>query len=416
MLNFAFAPEQGAAMRSAEAELDHLNRLLRDLGAPALQPHEDGRAPSHHQVEVAGIRVKWERHTEFSSVTLTAAASPEEPFQPWLAERVSQEWLEAASGPAICATLVHIEAAEDLKAAEAATSRLIKHFDASSAAQAAITDREALALGDFRIDPNGYVRFALIALAGIGPRRLGRIAQRLIEIETYRVMAMLALPEARRLTPRLNAAESALSEIAADIAGPRSPSDAGGSEAERVTLDRLTEIAAELEKIKAETAYRFDAARAYEAIVWERLEAIREERVGNRQLFKEFMARRFKPAMRTCAAASNRLDGLTDRVSRAANLLRTRVDVSLEAQNQKLLESMNRRAQLQLRLQETVEGLSVVAISYYAVGLAGFALRPLGDWLGIGETTLNALLVAPVVLLVWFFLKSVKRRLDRDGR
>lgn len=416
MLYYAFAPETGAADRSSAADLAHLNMLLAHLGAPELHKAEGARTPNHHEVEIADIRIKWERHTEFVSITLTAFGARDKPFDPWLAERVPQAWLDAAPGPALCATMIHIEAAEYESAAEEAVARLSLNLVPSSTAQASITDGEALALGDFRIDANGYVRFALIGVAGIGPRRLGRVAQRLLEIETYRTMAMLALPEARRLGPRLGAVERDLSEIVAEIARPQEggPVDPEAQlVAERATLDRLTEIAAELERMKAATAFRFDAARAYETLVWERLEALREERLDNRQLFTEFMVRRFKPAMRTCAATAARLDGLSDRVSRAANLLRTQVDVTLESQNQKLLESMDRRAQLQLRLQETVEGLSVVAISYYAVGLVGYALEPLGESLGLGEKGVKAALVVPVVLLVWFFLRSVKRRIER---
>lgn len=411
LLNLAFAPEDDAARRDPSADLAHLNALLQSLGAKTVHPPAGGPLPSHHAVEAAGLRITWERHTEFVSVTLTSFATPERPFEPWLVERLAQDWLDAAPGPVISAALLHVEAAPDAGAAEAAMKRLSRCFDLSSIAQATVTEGEAIAMGDFRLDAEGYVRFGLIGVGDVGPRRLGRIAQRLIELETYRTMALLALPEARRIGPRLNAAEAALTEIVGAIAG--ASANGASTPDERATLDQLTEIAAELESLKAETAFRFDAGRAYAAIVWERLEAIREERIGSRQLFTEFMVRRFKPSMRSCEAAAARLDGLSDRVSRAANLLRTRVDVSLEAQNQKLLESMNRRAQLQLRLQETVEGFSVVAISYYALNLLASALAPAGAALDLSEKILKALLVAPTVVLVWLFLRQVKRRLDR---
>ena len=44
-----------------------------------------------------------------------------------------------------------------------------------------------------------------------------------------------------------------------------------------------------------------------------------------------------------------------------------------------LLGAMNRRQQLQLRLQATVEGLSVAAITYYIVGLVGYAAKGLKE-------------------------------------
>jgi hypothetical protein len=47
--------------------------------------------------------------------------------------------------------------------------------------------------GDFRIDPAGFMRFAVFVRPGTGARRVGRIVQRLCEIETYRAMSMLGL-------------------------------------------------------------------------------------------------------------------------------------------------------------------------------------------------------------------------------
>ncbi|MEM6355641.1 MAG: DUF3422 family protein, partial [Pseudomonadota bacterium] len=158
---------------------------------------------------------------------------------------------------------------------------------------------------------------------------------------------------------------------------------------------------------------RFAAARAYQAIVQERIDMMREQRLIGRQLFSEFMLRRFDPAMRTVRAVESRLEGLATRASRTADLLRTRVDVALQAQNQDLLTSMDRRAALQLSLQETVEGFSVVAISYYAVSLAGYALTPLADDFGVEKDLLVAMTVPVVVLCVWSFVSRIRRRVTQ---
>jgi uncharacterized membrane-anchored protein len=143
---------------------------------------------------------------------------------------------------------------------------------------------------------------------------------------------------------------------------------------------------------------------------------LREERLAGRQLFSEFMVRRFDPAMRTCHATERRLAELATRASRIAELLRTRVNVAVEAQNQELLESMDRRAALQLRLQETVEGLSVVAISYYAVSLAAYLLAPLAKGAGLDKSVLTAAAVIPVVGLVWWLVRRMRKRISGRGR
>ena len=230
-----------------------------------------------------------------------------------------------------------------------------------------MVDGEAVIAADFRIDEHGHSRLFVLARPEIGRRRLGRIVQRLLEIETYKCMAMLTLPLAREVAGAVARIDRELSAVVAGMAAET------GHEAE--TLDRLLKMSAEIEHLASTSAFRFGAAGAYEAIVNQRIQVLREERIGGRQLFEEFMIRRFDPAMRTCRSAKERLAELSARAERAANLLRTRVDVANQAQNVEVLRAMDRRAAMQLRLQETVEGLSVVAISYYAVNLAGRRLR-----------------------------------------
>ncbi len=210
------------------------------------------------------------------------------------------------------------------------------------------------------------MRFAVFASDAIGERRVGRIVQRLCEIETYKSMSMLGFARVRDMGAQLGALDTRLTELVEAMS-------AVGSKAEE-TLQALLAISAELETLSAQSSFRFGATWAYEALVNQRIEALRETRYDGWQSFGEFMMRRYQPAMRTVKSAQERLDAMSSRGVRAANLLRTRVDVERSAQNQALLESMDRRSDLQLRLQRTVEGLSVVAISYYAVSLASYML------------------------------------------
>ena len=105
------------------------------------------------------------------------------------------------------------------------------------------------------------------------------------------------------------------------------------------------------------------------------MHTIGERKVEGLPTWSSFLARRMAPAMRTCATTEERQTNLSEKLARAANLLRTRVDVELERQNRDLLKSMNERTRLQLRLQTTVEGLSVAAVSYYVVGLFGYLVK-----------------------------------------
>jgi uncharacterized membrane-anchored protein len=283
-------------------------------------------------------------------------------------------------------------------------AKLEDWFVPESLACSRVVDGSAIVAGDFRIDPAGNMRFAVFVKPGTGARRIGRIVQRLCEIETYRAMSMLGLMRARTMSSRLNGIDPKLSGLVSSLdSAAQSP---------EATLHELLAISAELESLAVQVSFRFGATAAYEAIVTQRVEVLREERIHGRQTFGEFMMRRYDPAMRTVKSAEARLRSMAERAQRAAELLRTRVDVERSAQNQKLLESMDKRADLQLRLQRTVEGLSVVAISYYAVNLATYALYPLTEHLHISKGMATAIATPVVILLVWLAISRIRKHID----
>ncbi|MFO1075663.1 MAG: DUF3422 domain-containing protein, partial [Geminicoccaceae bacterium] len=246
----------------------------------------------------------------------------------------------------------------------------------------------------------------------LSPARAGRLVQRLLEIESYRMMAILGLPVARAIGLSLRGMEERLAQQVARIGAARDLA------AEQALLDELFALAAETERMVAETAYRFGATAAYGQLVADRVRELRLSRLPDHQPLEEYLERRFEPALRTCRSIRERQLALEAGIARTSDLARTRVTVDLERQNQELLASMDRRAHLQLRLQETVEGLSVAAISYYVVGLLGHFLGPLHELgLGSGETVAG-LLTPVVVVAVWWGMRRARRRLHKraEGR
>jgi uncharacterized membrane-anchored protein len=130
-----------------------------------------------------------------------------------------------------------------------------------------------------------------------------------------------------------------------------------------------------------------------------------------------FLQRRNAPAFRTCERMEANLASLAARLTRASGLLRTRIDVELAKQNNGLLGAMNERTQLQLRLQQTVEGLSIAAISYYVVGLVSFLLKGLKDrgLLPVSTDVATALSVPAVVLAMAFVIRRIRRKHLRNN-
>jgi uncharacterized membrane-anchored protein len=404
-LHLALKQPEGAAARDPQSDREHLIALLDRHGAAHPAP-----GASHHTTELGRVRLKWENHTEFVAYTLYEDAALETLFAPTLMQHLPEDWLAGARGGVLAAIQLELLRATDAEAAMGLLRQpLAREFHSESLAAAWVLEGQALVLGDFRIHEGGFSRFVLVLCGDAGPRRIGRVCQRLLEIDTYRTLAMLALPIARTTAARLNEIERALAELIAEVASDERKAQ------ESAILATLTQLSAEIEKLAAESAFRFGAGRAYDAIVRERIEMLGEQRVAGRQQFREFMLRRFDPAMRTVYAAERRLGELAVRASRVAELLRTRVNVAVEAQNQRLLASMDARAGMQLRLQQTVEGLSVVAISYYAVGLAVYLLAPVAIAAGVAKEILTALVALPTIAGVWWFVRRIRRRIDKDG-
>lgn len=383
-----------AANRDRAADRRHLLSLLDRHGSAHPQP-----GATHFSGPIGRAELKWESHTEFVTYSAFSPGVSDRPFDPTEAEVFPDDWLASAPGRRLASVLIRVELLPD--DIDLVSRKLDSWFVAESLAVAWVLDRSALVAGDFRIDPAGHLRFAVFVRPGTGARRVGRIVQRLCEVETYRAMSMLGLMRTRDLSARLNALDPKLSALVSGLDTQLQPAEA--------SLHDLLTISAELESLAVRYSFRFGATAAYEAIVNQRIDVLREERLEGRQTFAEFMMRRYDPAMRTVKAAESRLTTMAERAARAAELLRTRVDVERSAQNQKLLESMDRRADLQLRLQHTVEGLSVVAISYYAVSLAAYATYPLAKLAHLSKEMLTALLVPPVIGGVWLMIRRIRK-------
>lgn len=326
-----------------------------------------------------GIAFAWERHTEASSLTLFAAAPGRDAMldpQADPALRAALDWADALPGSALRATRIV------LMPDEAAAQALLPHFALAEAELVSCHLGSGARLwSDFRIGPGGFGTL-LIAANGLPGGDLARLAQRVQELGNYRNMALLGLPVAQEHWGRLNGMEAELRVLAGDVARPDLTDDS--------LLDRVSALSLELMTLSAATSYRMNATAAYARLVEERLEQAEPRAIAGYQSLTDFTQRRLMPAVRTCAAFSRRDAELSDRAARFAALLRTRVETRIENQNARLLRSMEQSARLQFRLQQLVEGLSVVALSYYAVSLLGYVLKGVKEW--------NHALPVPVIL------------------
>ncbi|MBB3185603.1 putative membrane-anchored protein [Halomonas fontilapidosi] len=335
-------------------------------------------------LELGDQTLKWERHTEFFTLTLLVpkpARGELWPSPPPLLAEVAAEH----SRSLINASLILVEA-------ETAWDGDAEAYGFRDPAGSSLGDGDATVWSDFRLTAAGVNRLLLVN-HGLNAFRLGRMTRRLLEIETYRMMASLALPVAKQMSLELRDHELELGELS-----DRNTEDEEASS--RPLLAAISALSARLERSGARSRQRFSATEAYARIVFNRIDELREARLGDRPRLGTFILRRFRPTVHYCAAINQRQTSLAESVARLNDLLRTRAQVEIEEQNSEILHSLNERTSSQLKIQKAVEGLSIIVISYYLFSLVKLALESLGA-LGMPiEPRIAAMVFGPLTLLV----------------
>lgn len=347
------------------------------------------------------FRLKWERHTEFSTFSFVEAGEDGGDFQFTALRHVPADWLATLQGSVIVASHLIAERGAPLGIADWRLKRLFP--------LPPLVGSQVLSGGeiwtDFQVGPDGFSKF-LIRDTDLRESQMGRLVQRLGEIETYLMMALLALPLAREGAGLLGRIEEDLSALGTRMSGLDIDGDAEG------LLREISRLDAQVRAQSFRTGYRFSAAQAYYRIVGARIGELRERRIEGVPTIGEFMERRLAPAMDTCVSVAARQEALAGQISRSNDMLRTRVNLAQERQSQDVLESLNRSASRQLQLQQAVEGLSVVAISYYGIGLAGYALKALKGWgLDIPVDQVSGLLLPLIAGATWLGIRRLHKRL-----
>lgn len=385
----------------ADAEYRHIGQLCQRF---AVVPPMAGS--SCYYQDFGGFELRWERHNEFSTYTFIVRDLTAAPFTCNALTLLPAGWLGGIPGQVIHAQHIDILTAP-LELQTADEQR--RHFEGHRLISSWVGDQQARLWTSYRIHNDGFGRI-LIFNRDLNPCQSGRLVRALLEVETYRMMLLTAFPLARAIAPQVSDMAQQLAIINQQINAIR------GLDDERRLLQQLSTLAARIEQMISDSNYRFSAARAYYDLVISRLKDLREQEVGGMQTISEFLRRRLTPAYRTCQSVSGQLDDLSQRIDRASELLRTRVNLTLEAQNQDLLQSMNKRSKLQLQLQQAVEGLSVAAISYYMVGLVKYLGEFLKDqgWLE-HPALLTGIAVPCSIAVVWWGLRRLRKRMQGPG-
>lgn len=361
-----------------------------ELPSGVLEETEAGKSSNgnHGIASVQGGRLKWERHTEF--LALTYVTQPGSDARP---PAILDDLRSQVPGECIAAVRVLVRG-------EKPGNTLQKPGAMFVASEVGGGDAEVHS--DFQLSKSGFVELHMFNRR-LNAYRTGRMVRRLLEIETYRMMALLAMPMGRETIDRLTTFDSRLGLIIQHMQTT--------SKVDKTLLGEVTRLSSDVLEFSAKARHRFGATKAYSELVASRLVELREGRVPDRQRIGTFIDRRFQPAIRSYVAAERRLEELAQRVGLAGDLLGTTVQVQLEDQNALLLASVEERTRAQVHIQQAVEGFSVIAISYYGIGLLKACLESLQS-LGIDIHLVKPAMVAfiPITLFaVWWAIRRVRR-------
>jgi len=350
------------------------------------------------------VRSQLEYQTEF--ITLTVVRQLDEDATKWPISELSLDDIhllaDAPDAEIVCRTSILISSAMPPSIGEA-----LERLKFGDTAASQVGGGDAIICSDFRVRDDQASRIVLFN-RGLNAYRLGRMVRRVCEIETYRSMALRGLPEARKLAPHLDAFDGTLVKLTKRNLAT-SPSE------HKRLLDEITSLSSEIISAAAATRNRFGATAAYAQIVEERIAELRETHVEGFQRFGVFVARRFKPAIRSCAATALRLDRLSMAATHLIDLLQTRIQVEIEYQNSLQIQAMADRAAVQVKIQRAVEGFSIIAISYYLLSLVKTGIEAL-EHAGIHVDPLVMLLCIPTIIFAVFLaVIRVKHALKADS-
>ncbi|HEY0682759.1 MAG TPA: DUF3422 domain-containing protein [Steroidobacter sp.] len=354
----------------------------------------------YFSVRLRDIDFVWESHTEFTTWSFIKSGEFEHPFERPVLYELPHDWIESLPGQTIRATQVAVVG----RATRLSSEQLQTFFNMEEAVCCDVLGWRARIWSNFRVHRDGFGRLLIHDRACASAGDTARLVQRLQELGNYRNMALLALPVAQSLSPELSKMETKLASLTREIAQ--------GCADDEQLFHELSRLSAELARLIEDTRYRMSATRAYAQLVGDRLRDLRPRAVPGYQTLTDFTERRLTPAVRTCESFEQRLEDLSQRAAFSSSLIRTRIETTLAKQSRDLLVSMNQRTTLQLRLQQTVEGLSVLAISYYAIGILGYVSKALAHVVLVDVNLVLGIVAPMVVAAVWVGIRAVRRSWD----
>lgn len=382
---------------SKKAQIKHLQKLSDIYGV--IQPNEN---ISCYYQDLGDLDIRWEYHTEFSTYNFIRFNQDEAPFQCSAWSILPTLWCNNIPGELISATHIDIQKQLPSKAS------IQQMFAGHAVAASFIGEQKAQVLASFRRASDDFERILVINYE-LSKGQTGRLLRCLLELSSYRTVALLSLPVSKTLLPSIAEMEKNLANITDKL------SKVNKQKQQKMLLNELSSLSAKLESLIADNQFRFDATEAYFEIVSNRLNELNEQNVSGATSLNDFLRRRLNPAVKTGLSIKQRMLNMSTRVEKASDLLRTKISLDLEEQNQGLLKALNRRSHIQLRLHQLVESVSMIAISYYVIQMISYMLVLPSSWLEIiSKEQVIAISVPIITTIVWYTLHKLKRKWRKE--
>jgi len=271
-----------------------------------------------------------------------------------------------------------------------------------------ILDAQISVATSFTPDAEGRERYWVsVGPSQSDPSRLKDIVDAIVRIETYYHLLLMQ-------KPLFSAAIDQVYKFEQVHLKQREIITAHIGHADSQTLQRwlntLTQDLLKTNRMAGKLHFELSSALPYDKIVHTTLASIGEQRMESYRPISDYVLSGITGVAEGYQQLLRRIETLRGGFEGIIAIIRTRIDLILQAQNLTLLQSVDKTTKSQVLLQHTVEGLSVIVIAYYLSGLAGYVFKGLYELGWLGNANLASAIFVPVAIGLAFAITTFSKK------
>ena len=175
-------------------------------------------------------------------------------------------------------------------------------------------------------------------------------------------------------------------------------------------LNTLTQDLLKTNRMAGKLHFELSASLPYDRIVHSTLASLAEKSLESYRPISDYVLSGITGVSEGYQQLLKRIDTLRNGFEGIISIIRTRVDLIVEAQNLALLQSVDKTTKSQVLLQHTVEGLSVIVIAYYLAGLSGYVFKGLQEMGWLTNANLASAIFVPVAVGLAFAITTFSKK------